>query len=461
MTKAIRHFCILAALTIMTAALAACGGTKTFGITYADVPLDYGETTLTEIEKPVGLDSRQDLSDFMDWCVFYGEAGDTAYTTVNDAYAQVLRADMFTEYRWAGQYGNLAHNFVTGYDDSRLDENVIGIVGGIKNYAFKSYTLGENNVKVWNLDYYLDVVAAENDRGYALKDFALYKSNNGFVRVTNSEQLFYAAARGYMPVAEEDSAVGEMLSRVLGILNRILNGGMTETQKIRAIYNYLVCENTYDYESFLYKESEHTDYTAYFLEGVFYSKNAVCDGLAKAMTLMCRLEGIEAYHIGAVGSGGGHAYNYIKADGKYYLCCPTQGSSVTAHDGKRFHSHTAAFFLTDYYTSSPSWDFYSGQLPEIGELVKQTEKYDYWSNTVMNIDGTRYDLSPDGVDEAVAVLDFAAETAKRSGYVLQVELLCDYDTPQRAYEIVAEDYNVTKINNGVFGGQRLYAFLFS
>ena len=47
MTKAIKHFCILAALTIMTAALAACGGTKTFGITYADVPLDYGETTLT------------------------------------------------------------------------------------------------------------------------------------------------------------------------------------------------------------------------------------------------------------------------------------------------------------------------------------------------------------------------------------------------------------------------------
>ena len=61
----------------------------------------------------------------------------------------------------------------------------------------------------------------------------------------------------------------------------------------------------------------------------------------------------------------------------------------------------------------------------------------------------------DGVDEAVAVLDFAAETAKRSGYVLQVELLCDYDTAQRAYEIVSEDYNVTKINNGVFGGQRL------
>lgn len=80
---------------------------------------------------------------------------------------------------------------------------------------------------------------------------------------------------------------------------------------------------------------------------------------------------------------------------------------------------------------------------------------------MVNIDGTRYDLSPDGVDEAVAVLDFAAETAKRSGYVLQVELLCDYDTAQRAYEIVSEDYNVTKINNGVFGGQRLYAFLFS
>ena len=446
---------------VLTAALCGCGRTEAqpFGIAYDEVSLDYGSIALTELEAPKELKSMQELSDFMDYCVFYGERDEVQYASLAPDYARTVKADAYDQYRWAGQYGNLAHNFVTGYDDSRLDEGLFGVTGGFVPYGFKSYTLEENNERVVNYEYYADVLSRKGSRAYSLKDFALYRSNRGFIRVSNSEQLFYAAAQGYMPVPDGDD-IRSLLSRVLGILNRIFREDMTELEKLRAIYSYLVCENTYDYESFYFKDSKHTDYSAYFLEGVFNSRNAVCDGLAKAMVLMCRLEGIEAYHIGAVGSAGGHAYTYVRADGSYYLCCPTQASSVTKLGSKRYHCHTYAFMLTDYQTSSPAWDYYSDQLPEIGELVRQTEKYDHWSSYTLEIDGARYDLSPEDASSAVAVLEHVARAAEEYGHPMQIELLCSYEVSDEAYRTVRETYRVHKINNGVFEGKRLYAFVF-
>ena len=436
------------------------GGVKEWGIEYEAVPLDFSGVQTVLLDCPQELNSMQDLSDFMDYCVFYGSQEEIQYATLTDEYAAVVREDPFYQYRWAGQYGNLSHNFAIGYADGRLDENMFGIMAGFVPYAFKSYDLKEDNVKVVNYEYYQEVLKEKKNRNYAAEDFALYRNNNGFVSVENSEQLFYAAAKGYMPVPVRGSSAESMLSRALGILNRILEEDMNETEKVRRIYSYLICENTYDYESFLYKDSEHTDYTAYFLEGVFDSKNAVCDGLAKAMTLLCRLEGIEAYHIGAVSSAGGHAYNYIKVDGSYYLCCPTNGSSVSSWEGKRFHYHTYSYFLTDFYTSSPSWDFASGQLPEIGEQVKQTEKYDYWDNAFVEVDGKKYNLSPETTEEAVAVLETVGENAEESGLIMQIELNCSYDIAAEAFEEIEEKYDVMKLNNGSFGGEKLYAFVF-
>ena len=430
-----------------------------WGVVSKDVSLQFGDVSLTSIEKPELLDSMQDLSDFMDYCVFYGNRNETQYATLSESYAETVRQDPFYQYRWAGQYGNLAHNFAVGYDDGYLDENLFGITAGFVPYGFKSYTLQENNVKVVNFEYYNDVLSEQNERGYALTEFALYKNNKGFISVSNSEQLFYAAALGYMPVPDNENTAS-LLSHVLGILNRILSDGMTDMQKARTIYQYLVCENTYDYQSFLYKDSEHTDYSAYFLEGVFDNKNAVCDGLAKSFVLMCRLEGIEAYHIGAVGSAGGHAYAYVNIGGVYYLCCPTQASSVAQYGNKRYHCHTNAFLFTDYYTSSLSWDFYSEQLPEIGESVKNTEKFDNWSAYTFEIDGKTYDLSPEDEESAVTVLGYVAKTAEASGYVMQVELLCSYEISESAYNAVKENYKVKKINNGMFEGKRLYAYVF-
>ena len=149
------------------------GGVKEWGIEYEAVPLDFSGVQTVLLDCPQELNSMQDLSDFMDYCVFYGSQEEIQYATLTDEYAAVVREDPFYQYRWAGQYGNLSHNFAIGYADGRLDENMFGIMAGFVPYAFKSYELKEDNVKVVNYEYYQEVLKEEKNRNYAAEDLSL------------------------------------------------------------------------------------------------------------------------------------------------------------------------------------------------------------------------------------------------------------------------------------------------
>lgn len=446
---ALLSVCILSSCTTNTP--------NDLSLTYVDVSLDYGNINYTQLERPTDLNSMQDFSDFIDYCVFY-PSEQPQYTTITDNYLEILQQNADYQYRWAGQYASLGHNFATGYDDSRLSSNQIGITTANIPFAFKKYQLSEDNVKVYTYEYFSQTLLNKHNRNYSLRDFDLYKHNKGFVKCDNSEQLWYAAMQGYMPVPA-NSNLQKILSKALGILNAILTPDMTEYQKVNAIYNYIICENTYDYSSLHFKDSPHTDYEAYFLEGIFNSQNAVCDGIVKAMVLLCRLEGIEAYHIGAVGHAGGHAYIYIKVDNTYYLSCPTLASFVQSIDNKRYHMHTYSYMLTDYYTSSSDWDFFSGQLPDIGEQIKKTPKYNYWENQSIQIDDKTYSLSPNNSSELCNMLEGIAKASQQYDIPIQIEVKCSYDIANTAYNTLKTKYNITKVNNGMFNGEKLYSFL--
>lgn len=414
---------------------------------------------LCELAPPASINSRQDLSDFMDYCIFYPST-ETRYAAVGEEYGRKLRDGFWEESLWAGQNGALSHNFWSVADTGRLSENLVGVRAASFPYGYRGHENAPEDVKVVNYIYYRDVISKPRDRGYSLTDFPLYQKNKGFVPVGSSEQLFYAVQCGYMPVPEEGSAAEKILSDALGILNRLLREDMTDLQKVQNIYQYILCENTYDYEAVRHSEYEHFEFAAYFLEGVFEYHNAVCDGLTKTLVLLCGLEGIEAYHIGAVSNGSGHAYAYVNVGGQFYLCCPTRGSEVKPLDGLRYHCHTDAFFLTDYETSSPSWGYASDVRPAIGEQVKKVEKYDFWARTKIETRSGEYNFSPDSADEAEAVLRTVGDAAKNSGITMQVELNCSYDMANEAMSRIQNEYEVEKFNNGSFGGKLLYAFLF-
>ena len=101
------------------------GVRKDFGINVNDISINYKNEKITSLSKIENLDNMQDLSDFMDYVVFTSKNDEIIYTSVTDSFKNKLKEDMDYYFKWAGQYGILAHNFIKWYDDTKIDENLI------------------------------------------------------------------------------------------------------------------------------------------------------------------------------------------------------------------------------------------------------------------------------------------------------------------------------------------------
>lgn len=413
---------------------------------------------LKKLPEVKDVNSMQDLSNFVDYVVFYSTNEDFVYTNVTDKYKEVLLNDLEYQIKWACQYASIGHNFVKGYDASKLNDNLIGISGYISNYGFKSYEEEVNNVVTF--EYYQDVLSKNKYQNKDGNKLPLYKYNNGFIEVNNSEQLFYACMNNYFPYCKKGTKAYEMLQKAIGILNRIIKDNMTELEKYIAIYHYILSETTYDYYSFKQKDSNHQDYACYFLEGVFDHHTALCDGLTKAVVLLSRLEGIEAYHIGAVSKIGGHAYCYVKINDQYYLSCPTSGSNIETKNNIKYHVHNNLFLLTSYYTSSTSWEYDSEAFPNIKQKVIKSDPFDYYDNYYVNIGQDKYSLHIKDVSTGNKILKYVENIAKENDLCLQIELLGSYEIMSNIWQNYINKYSLNIVNNGMFKKEKAYTFFF-
>jgi len=176
------------------------------------------------------------------------------------------------------------------------------------------------------IPYYTDTPRPSNYNNFA--------TNVGqAISVSTSNQLYLAASWGLKPVPVSGSAAEIIYDAAKDVLRRIIDNGMSEPEKILAIYDFLSYEVLYDGEllalSGLPQQSQPQDlhyYEGFYLEGVFLRGNAVCDGIAKAFTLLSYMEGIGAYKISGTSNAVGHAWNKVLADGKWYAVDATWSS---------------------------------------------------------------------------------------------------------------------------------------
>ena len=158
-------------------------------------------------------------------------------------------------------------------------------------------------------------------------DFILPIENRTPVSVTTSEQLFMVAERGFFPIAVVGSEAHTLYLAVRNTLRYIIHDDMDELQRIHAIFNYLTWLVRYDHAAIVEDTDVAVRLNAYYLEGVFFDRRAVCDGMAKAFSLMANMEGISALRIaGQARSSGGifgtwntHAWNRVYLTGHGWL----------------------------------------------------------------------------------------------------------------------------------------------
>jgi len=118
------------------------------------------------------------------------------------------------------------------------------------------------------------------------------------LNVANSNELYRAVSNGYKPVIdEENSDLISLYSKAREVLNTYVTDSMTDLEKVKTIYEWIVTKVTYDKAAVNSTSENKSLYNAFSMEGVFFDKRAVCDGKSKAFALLCGMEGIKAVRV--------------------------------------------------------------------------------------------------------------------------------------------------------------------
>ena len=158
--------------------------------------------------------------------------------------------------------------------------------------------------------------------------------------------------------AELDNAIASVKSS-LGLDSTSLS----DYQKIKAIYDYLTENITYDYTN-LDDNDYWLKYTAY---AAMINRTAVCQGYAVLFYRMALDAGIDVRVITGIGNGGAHAWNIVKLGSFYYNIDATWDAGNKYYDyflktdtnfenHIRDHSYATASFYKTYPMATSNYD---------------------------------------------------------------------------------------------------------
>ncbi len=270
----------------------------------------------------------------------------------------------------------------------------------------------------------------------------LYIENSSLptMQVSSTNMLYKAVQWGYRPQITGDNAtnVGKVYQGAADVLKSIITDGMSEYEKVLAIYEWICYEVTYDtdllnmtiakpsgmsendYRS--YELNEKLKYDGYYLEGIFLDsakRRAVCDGKSKAFVLLCGMEGITSARISGLADGGGHAWNkvLIDADGdkikEWYFVDSTWGD-VKVGD-KEVLTHRYFLSADDEITTHVEDD---------NDYPAAINDYDYYKVKTFVYNDNVYDLVIDSYTELYFLFAYAKDKGLTS-----VEFVYSYSQP--------------------------------
>lgn len=131
------------------------------------------------------------------------------------------------------------------------------------------------------------------------------------------------------------------------ILEPILADGMTNRDKLEAVYTYITENVAYDFR--YYSDKGNLPFASMVALGALRDNLAICGGYSHALEMLLDLCGIENYTVSGSSQGEYHAWNYVILDGVGYYCDPTADRG-----GMKNHFLLTADELTEH--GGYSWD---------------------------------------------------------------------------------------------------------
>lgn len=349
-----------------------------------------GTTKIYERQYSIKIYIDFDFADIEDYYPFSGSTG-----TLTDNYINLYKSISGAQYAYCETAG-FPLQMVEDIDD-----------GGFTVIIYKN--LNSKEFKDTDTKVVIDKEKAVSDNysktpyGENYDSFAIYQKES--IEVWTTDQMYVAAENGKNPLPQSDAA-NKALLKAKRIIREIIGADMTDQEKVAAFYDYLILNTVYELPP---QGANNYNYNVYHLEGVFNDNKAVCDGLSKAMSLLCAMEGIPCYKVSGYVNGSGHAWNKIYVDGNWYNCDVTWGSCIIGEG--EYINHTYMLMSDKDYAASHS------QTIVYGEYDECTASYNYYKNTFIN----GYDLYIESDNEFIGLLNSFGEFEDNEMIIMQLD----------------------------------------
>lgn len=339
------------------------------------------------------IESYQQLVDYLEYMIYH-------------------RIEKTTELLIDYDVDNLQTAVNKAFDDINIDTYFKSSAKKDGNLLYITLTFDEEATQKASLtDQYIQLnnheLSIKSNRG---EDFNNFKINDieKTYKVTTSEQLYYVVERGYRPVFDEENPkqnnVLIIYNEAKNILRTIIADDMNDFEKVHAIYDWLVLNVTYDkrLKDYVAANVPNTGkYRGFYLEGVFLDQRAVCDGIAKAFVLLCRIEGIEAIRVVgvAVNQSFNHAWNKVRINDMWYTVDATSGGIIVGSE--EIINHSYLFINDDIFGSMYVATTYTN--------VVSYGDYNIYKEMYFEYDGYTYDFNITSLSELKIIIKWYTE----------------------------------------------------
>ncbi len=293
----------------------------------------------------------------------------------------------------------------------------------------------------------LNTTLQKSSRAANYDNFAVNKITKTCV-VNNSEALYYVLEQGMRPVIDANAtSVRDLYETMKNVLRTYVSDDMSDAEKALAIYEYIILATTYDGELLeKVKNNVNSDGNRSFcLEGVFFDNLAVCDGMSKAYTALCRMEGIECVRVTGkkVDGGTAHAWNKVKLGGAWCVVDVTSGGVIVGNEEIMSLKY---FMMTDAENEKINKP-YAGSYTDI----KCTQKYDIFQTLGYKVDS---------VDAAAVYLGAFVDAAPAGTSSFELELGYSVSSDADAVKDILDKLN-RDISISYVGTNGVYCFVYT
>lgn len=229
--------------------------------------------------------------------------------------------------------------------------------------------------------------------------------DNGSMQIDLNRQVLLLKYN--VPLATAQKYQEAVYNKSQQVVKQIIKPGMTDSEKVIAIYDYLEKNTEYNHTAMKYSETlaKPTDVykkypNSWNTYGILCEGLGVCQSYAYAFDLLAYLSDVDSVMVIGTLNNGGHAWNAVKLSGKWYMVDTTNNANIVGVPYWVCNTSTdfareASLVLNDWFVdgtdyseflnsdNTKDWYYVNGLMIKSGtELGKIWEKQHKTNNVV-------------------------------------------------------------------------------